>query len=390
MRLTVCLSQFKIVPLLGSLATELQISLGQVSWLMAVFTVAGVALAIPSGAILNAVGPKRLLVLLMLTVVAGNVLGAIATGYPLLMVSRVIEGIAFAMIILVGIVLISGWFAEGGAATAIGIFTTFPPAAALIAINLALPVNAALGERGVWWVVAALGATALALVWSFLPADPPGAVSQEEAKPTFLHAASNPRAWLLAICQFAVAFVLFTFITIYPTLFVERYDLPAPEANFFAGLIGLFSIPFAILGGWILDKTGKPVALIGISFIGLFLASLATDSLGPATYAVHPFVTAAFGGPIIAAVLAVAPSVAKTPALIGHTIALINQLYFVGIFVGAPAVLMAVDASGWQAASFILAGVALLGLAAICVYVAVDRRNPGGRSDTLPHARRHS
>lgn len=370
---TVSLSQLKIVPVLGALSETLNISMTQVSWLMSIFTLAGIILAVPGATILGKLGPKKLLLLLVGTLILGNVLGAITNSYGLLLVSRAIEGIAFSMIILVGIVLISGWFAEGGAGTAIGIYTTFPAIASVIAMNVALPITKSLGMSSIWWIVAALSVLSFVLVMLVIPAPQKQPGDPAVEKVSLVEAASNGKIWLLAICQFCVGFILFTFITIYPTLFTSRYGLEPGTANFYAGLNGLFGIPFCILSGAIIDKTRNAPLLTLVSFVGMAISGFITSMLGPSTYVLHTLLIAMFCGLVIPAVLYIAPSVAKRPALIGYSIAFVNLLYYVGIFSGSPLVLGAVEKSGWQSAANIFTVVSLIGFAAMAVFMVISK-----------------
>ena len=69
---TVSLSQLKVIPIMNDIAQNMGIAINNVSWLMSVFTVAGIILAIPGAAILQKTGPKRLFMILMLALILGN------------------------------------------------------------------------------------------------------------------------------------------------------------------------------------------------------------------------------------------------------------------------------------------------------------------------------
>ena len=244
---TVSISQLKIVPIMNNISSSFNISMSQISWLMSVFTVAGVILAIPSAAILNYLGSKKLLLILMATLCIGNIIGAFTNSYYVLLISRAIEGISFAMIILVGVVLISDLFGDKAGSTT-GIFTTFAAVGSVIAMNLTLPVVNSLGLNSIWLVVAALSALSFILV-ALIIKEPDAKAENDDAsskKASLAEAISNGSLWLVAICQFCVAFVLFTFFTIYPSLLTDLYSLDATVANFYAGLLGLFAIPLVL------------------------------------------------------------------------------------------------------------------------------------------------
>ncbi len=380
-------SQLKFVPLLGNLAASMNISLTQTSLLMSVFTIAGIILAIPGGALLAKLGPKKLLLLLIGSLIIGNFLGAFFyTNYPVFLISRIIEGIAFSMIIMTGIVFLSKWFAGGNVGLAIGAFTTFPATASAVCMNAAVPISTALGISSLWLLVGALSVVCFILVSVFIKehkagpaaeAAPEGAATKMiEEKPSIAAAASNGKMWLLAICQGCGAFILFTFITIYPTLFSGLYQLDVSTANFYAGLNGLFGIPFCIITGILIDKTSKPALISFFGFIILVVACAITAILGTPTYILHTLMTAVGAGFVIAAILAAAPSIAKKPILIGYTVAFINLVYYIGVFVGAPATLGAVESSGWQAGANVLTIVAVIGLAVSLIYMLTNRRKP--------------
>ncbi|MGI6361842.1 MAG: CynX/NimT family MFS transporter [Bacillota bacterium] len=377
-------SQLKIVPVLGDLAAGMEISLTQTSFLMSVFTIAGIILAIPGGALLNKIGPKKLLLFLLGSLIIGNLLGAFFySNYPVFLISRIIEGIAFSMIIMTGIVFISEWFAGGKVGLAIGVFTTFPGAASAVFMNASVPISNAFGMGSLWIIVGALSIITFILVSLVIKqpaaeeaiADGTAGPSQKMLeKPSVGAAISNSKMWILAICQGCVAFVLFTFITIYPTMFQDFYNLEVTTANFYAGLNGLFGIPFCIIAGIIIDKTGKPALLTLYSFILMAFTCFITAVLGPKTYVLHTLLIAISCGFVIPAVLAIAPSIAKKPILIGYTVAFINMIYYVGIFIGAPVILAAVASSGWQTAANILGLVAIIGIIFSIIYLLISRK----------------
>lgn len=148
--ISISLSQLKVVPILGDLSVSMGISIADTSWLMSVFTIAGIVLAIPGGALVSKLGPKKLILALLGCLVVGNVLGAFSESYPLLLASRIIEGVAFAMITTAGIVLINMWYPDKNTGLFIGIFTTFAAVANVIAMNTVLPITTSMGIKSIW------------------------------------------------------------------------------------------------------------------------------------------------------------------------------------------------------------------------------------------------
>jgi len=354
-----------------------------IAYLMSVFAIAGIILAIPGGAILGKMGPKKLLVCLMVSLLLGNLIGAFAIdSFPLMLVSRALEGVAFSMIIMVGIVLISGWFAGTKiVGTAIGLFCTFPAVASGIMLNASTPIAGAIGMQSLWLIVGALVFLGLILVAAFVPNPRPSAdggsgAPPEEEKASIREAISNGKIWLMAICQGCVVFILFTFLQLYPYIFNVFYDLPETTANFYGSLAGWFGLPFSVVSGVIIDKFKRAPLLILIAFIMIAIGCFILNMLTPATYILQILIISIFTGITISAVLIVAPSVAKRPSLIGYSIAFVNLIYFIGIFAGPAVFTSQVESAGPQAGTNVLTAVAILGVLAAIVFMLANRKKP--------------
>lgn len=379
--ITISLSQMKIPPIMGPVSEALNVSISQASWLMSIFTVAGIVLAIPGAAIMNKVGPKKLLMYLMVAVVVGNLIGAFTGSFPLMLISRAIEGIAFAMVIMVGIVMVNTWYTGKIAGTMVGVFNTFGAIGPFLAMNIALPVVSKFGLKSVWLLIAALGALCFVLVGSVIEMPETEEEGGAGAEVSLSEAIMNKEVWLIAFIQGCVAFVLFAFITTYPQIFSDFYELDPVKSNFYASLNGLFGIPFCIIGGAIVDKTGKPLLLSLISFIVLIGVGFTTTLLGPSTFVLHLLLSAIFPGFIITSMFIVAPSIAKRPAYIGHTVAFVNLIYYVAVFASTPIVLGAAESSGWAAAKNIMTAVAAVGavLTVVAMNIMKEKSQPGSK-----------
>lgn len=374
---TVSLSQLKIIPIMGDIAGSMGIDVANVSWLMSVFTVAGIILAIPGAAILQKTGPKKLFMILMAALVVGNLLGAVATNFTMLLISRMIEGIAFAMVIMNGIVFCGMWYP--GNSMVVGIYTTFASIGNVIVMNSVLSIVAKHGLKSPWYIVAALAAIFLVLIGICIKEPKAAGAPGEAAAPqvSIGEAFKSKPLLFLALGQLCVGFILFTLMTIYPSIFTERCGLDAGAANFYAGLFGLFSIPFCILGGFIIDKIGKASSVALFSFAGMAIASFLLPMLGqnmPAGYILHTLVMACFTGMSLTAILSTAPMTMKNPALAGVAVAIVNMLYYIGIFIGTPITMNVAASSGWTAASAVLGAIGILGVVAILLYSNAARK----------------
>ncbi|KGL45664.1 MFS transporter [Listeria newyorkensis] len=378
----VSLSQLKVVPVMKQLATETGMPVSDISWLMSIFTISGIFLAIPGATLLTKFGAKQLAVVLMGCLALGNVMGALTSNFTLLLISRAVEGVAFSMIIMVGIVLINYWFPEEKAGTPIGAFGIFSAVGSLIGMNVTLPIVEQLGLKSVWWILAGIALLAVVLFQLLLDGPPKeSAAARKAGNVSLMEALRNGRTWLLALAQGCMAFVLFTFITIYPQLFTDFYGLSTESANFYASLFGLFGIPFGVMAGYLVDRTGKPELLTFVSYILLTLSCITTTFLNSGWYVVQLFVLSGSVGLVSCIIMIMASRFVKRKALIGYSVSFINMIYYIGIVVGAPLVLKIIEKSGWQAGMNLLSIAA--GIGTVSIFVLLLMRQPERASQKL-------
>lgn len=371
---TVSVSQLKVSAVMEQVAQGFSISMGAAAGLMSFFTVAGIVLAIPGAALMERMGAKRLLLLLMACLFAGNAVGAVAGAYPLLMAGRLLEGVAYAMIIMVGIDLINTWFPHGGAGTATGIFNTFAAVGNFITLNGALMVVKRWNVRTLWWIGAALAAVDLILVLAFIPAEKPipdrsrdrendGNTAASSTGAMVREAFRDKRLMSLGAAQMLMAFILFGFITCYPLLFTGYYHLAPEKANFYSSLNGLFGIPACIVCGILAEKTGNPCRAAMVGAVGTVIAGLTMLILTPGTYVVHVLASAVFpGGLVMTSIFCMVPAIAKRKESVGYYMAVVNLLYYTGVFFATPVMVKLMEVS-WPAAAGTVAVMAAASLA---------------------------
>lgn len=371
---TVSVSQLKVSAVMEPVAQGFSISMGAAAGLMSFFTVAGIVLAIPGAALMERLGAKRLLLLLMACLFAGNAVGAVAGAYPLLMAGRLLEGVAYAMIIMVGIDLINTWFPHGGAGTATGIFNTFAAVGNFITLNGALMVVKRWNVRTLWWICAALAAVDLILVLAFIPAEKPipdrsrnrendGNTAASSTGAMVREAFRDKRLMSLGAAQMLMAFILFGFITCYPLLFTGYYHLAPEKANFYSSLNGLFGIPACIVCGILAEKTGNPCRVAMAGAVGTVIAGFTMLILTPGTYVVHVLASAVFpGGLVMTSIFCMVPAIAKRKESVGYYMAVVNLLYYTGVFFATPVMVKLMEVS-WPAAAGTVAVMAAASLA---------------------------
>lgn len=372
--LSISINQFKIAPILTVVANDLNVSLTAASWLTSIFLLAGVVLAIPSAFILKALGPKRLGVTILSLLTAGSLLGAFSNSFVVMLISRIIEGIGFAFIITLGIVLISSWFEPKKIGLMIGIFTTFPALASAIMLGYGAQISEALGNwKALWYIGAGLAAVATILFAIVVKVDPVEAQEEETPKLSMREGLKNRKALILGLAQGAVAFILFAYLNNYFTIFNSFYGFSIPKSGMYCSIAGYLGIASCILSGILISKTGKPSEIALISFILLIFVSLFTFKLNEASISLHVIVMSITTGLIIPAVLAIGPSTATNPMYIGFAIAMINEIYYIGALIGPPILTSAMERDPVTAAVPLVI-VSVLGVAAMSAYMCIIKK----------------
>ena len=339
--ITVSLSQLKISPVLADVAAMLNVDMAKAAMLMSLFTVAGIFLSIPGAAVMARTGTKNMLLILMGCLVAGNVIGAVSSSFAIVMLSRIIEGIAYALIITVGVDMINTWFSGATISTAAGIYNTFAAVANFVGMNASVAIYNGTGNlKALWWTVAALAAVCFVLVLLFIkvPKSETAAGSADNA--TLGEAVKNPALLVTCLSMLCLAFVLFGFITCNASLF-QAYGISQQASAFYASLNGLIGIPTCIIAGMVIGKSGKPfdVAVIGAVLCASICFCMPHLGSAPAAYIAYALATGIVpGGMIMTSMFIFTPQLAKRPALIGLSMGLLNTLYYIGVFLCTPVI----------------------------------------------------
>src|SRR5699024_6933039 len=152
----------KVIVAVPLLRADLGLSLSAAGWVLSIFSVLGVLGGILTGAAVSRFGDRRILLLGLWAIVFGSLAGGFAGGYPLLLATRVVEGLGFLLIIIAAPDLLRRIVAPHERDRAFAIWSCFMPAGMAMALLIG-PLL--VGWRGLWFANAALAAlVALVLV----------------------------------------------------------------------------------------------------------------------------------------------------------------------------------------------------------------------------------
>ncbi|NLC77957.1 MAG: MFS transporter [Clostridia bacterium] len=363
-------NQFKVSPAMGVLREQLHVDMVTGGWLMSIFAVAGIVLALPAAAILMRLGPKVSGLVAMGSVVLGSAMGATAGSPVTLLVSRGIEGIGLGLIAVVAPAVVAMWFEPHERGLPMGIWAAWVPVGATSALNLGNPIINMVGWRGLWWSGALLAAIAF-VVYGLVVTGPP-LKEGEKAKatgpePSLATGLKQPAIWLLALSFAGYSFVAISFGTWAPSYYQERFGLDAGTAGFYAGLMFLVASFVVVIAGKILDLISNRYRMLLISVVLTGLLYCCAFILNSPALII-PFVVgigfiSSFYAPTV---FTLAPETMPSPELAGVAMGIMNVGTNVGALLGPPLVGAAVNAAGnWAYGTLPVAGAM-----AVCVGAA--------------------
>lgn len=159
--------QFKLPPALPLLFQQYAYPRVLAGGFMSVYALTGLFLSVAIGARLSREGPGRLLLGALVLLVAGSGLGlAVPASGAVMLASRLLEGVSFAVLAVVGSVVATASAVGRDRIIAVALWTTWIPAGQVASSLLAIPLVGAGQWRPLWW--AGLVGTGAVAVWGWL------------------------------------------------------------------------------------------------------------------------------------------------------------------------------------------------------------------------------
>lgn len=346
-----------------AVADRLDLSSAEIGTLIGLFLAPGLVLAIPAGLAGRYASDRLLVVLGMASLALGGALGALADGFAVLAMGRLLAGAGFVLCSIYYTKMVADWFAGRELATAMAILV------------MSWPFGIAMGQVGHGWLEATQGwrapfvaaalyclVGAVAMLLAYRP--PRGATAAVAMPSTRL----TSREWTLTLIA-ATAWATFNagyviYLSFAPRVLVAG-GLGAFEAASILSLASWVMILSGALCGWIADRTGRA------DLIFYFCLCCAMVSL-----ALLPQVAWAVPVSLLFGLLGVAPA-GIVMALTGAAMAPHNRAFGMGVFLSVFFLLTgpAPALAGWlydrTADPFvpILAAIAMFGLT-IVTYAA--------------------
>jgi len=345
------------IPLLQA---ELGLTLGAVAWLAAIFPLVGVFGGVPAGSAVTAAGDRRILILGLGIIAAGSAAGAAAPSYGLLLVSRVVEGLGFLLIVVAAPTILRRITAERRRNQVLAGWSCFIPTGMALAL-LVGPLFP--GWRALWWTTAALAAVAAVIVRLTVPAaSKPKAVPWRQLAADVNETVRSRSPLWLAACFGLYTVMYYAMFSFLPVMLIERMGVSHRTAGLMSAVAVAANIAGNLCAGSLLARgVARPTLIIaatlsmGVTALGIYLPLLADTP----TFLLCVLFSAV-AGVVPATLVSGASLLAPRTALVPVTVGLVMQGSNLGQLAGPAIVGNLVAAQGWSAAAVVVALTAVL------------------------------
>ncbi|MEV4581599.1 MFS transporter [Nonomuraea jabiensis] len=270
---------------------DVAITTSQAGLLAAAGTATYALMQIPSGYLSDRFDPKRLFVVGLLGTNLLSLTFALLDSYGWLLANQAVSGIFRSLVFAPGLLLISRQFREDRRATAMGLYVAGGFSSNILLNALGPVLVSPLGWR---WLMILFSASGILVLLAFAKLGDSAPHKANTQPPTWADAReilSHRAVWLSGFVQFVRLAVVTGMAFWLPSLIVEDKGYTLGVAGAVVAIGAAVTAPSNFLGGWVSDRLGRPLAVVGIS-----LAMLAI------TIFLIPFIEAL---PVLIAVIAV-------------------------------------------------------------------------------------
>ena len=372
----VVMGQFMVPPVMPLLMDDLGIGMATAGWLMSVFSVAGVLLAVPAAFILMRLGPTSAGVLALGCAALGSVAGALAPGAGTLLVGRVVQGVGLGLMTVLAPAVISMWFPAEKRGLPMGIWSTWVPFGGFAMFNIGPGIASMGGWRTVCWFVALLSAAAL-LHYGLSVKAPDGGKGEVGEDHSFaLKDLVNPAAMMIAVVFGAFNFAILSVFSWGPSFLADAFGMTHHAAGATTGLVTLANIPAGVLAGALLNRIRQRNMVLTAGMVCFGITGACVFQLhSPGIVAPFMLLTGLTAGIVPPAVFTLAPETASTPGGVAAVFAVVAVGMNAGMMLGPPVVGAVMEGGAWSAAAFPIGAVMVAGL-----IVSLFIRKPSGAS----------
>lgn len=367
---SLALVQNKVAPCMELIQGAFNIDMATAGWLSSLFSLVGIIIAIPAAIILNKLGPKKSGIIALACAIGGSLIGLLIDSVPVLMASRIVEGMGVGLMSVIGPSLIAMWFPEAKRGLPMSIWAAYQMGAQAVMFFLAGVLTLNFGWQGMW--VFGLAACAVALVFYILcvksPRPEDSYADVESADVSIVEGIKSPSAWIMSLATMLFCIGCFGFVNWIATYWATVPSI-GESANMWVGYFSLGGVVAAVIVGALLNhvknrKLFGAVILVAYGIVSIFGMYLDNPTFLIGFVIVYAFVDAGF--PCV--LWTMTAQTVKKPELAGVALGVVSIGFNVGVLLGPPIIGAVVEAFGWHAGAWTICAMCLLA-AAVLMFV---------------------
>lgn len=162
--ISVAMIQYKVPTILTELMALFAMDAKAASWLMSIFTLMSIFVALPIGWLAQKFGAKRMMIVACGIAIFGSLIGVASGSSAVLIFSRAVEGVALTILTTCGPIVVQKCVKPEKIGSAMGIWGIWGCLGSTIAAVVTPTVFETLGFSGLWILFAAIAACAAVLV----------------------------------------------------------------------------------------------------------------------------------------------------------------------------------------------------------------------------------
>lgn len=382
-------SEFTVAGLMPQLAEGLVTGIPQIGYLVTIFAVAmAVGGPLLTFALLK-VPPKSALMTIFAIFLVGNVIAALATGYPMMVLARIISGAAsqafFGIAVSMGVQLVD----ERVRGRAVAVVMNGLMLGTLLGLPLAIFVGGRFGWQTAFWTISAitLGAAVLTLAFVSNPAAPAGGVEPAASAGGVEPAASTcsdlavlrePQFLLALASSTLIIGATFSAFSFFTPILTEVTGFSVNLVPVLLLVYGAATLVGNLVVGRLADKHTISTLLFGTALNALFLT-------GFALFTGIPSLALAFMLGIGLVGVTMNPAMAVRIQRAGSTAPLVNTIHgsfiTLGVIIGSAVGSALIPLHGLRAPVVLGIGLAVLAIAAVSPAMASPYLRRGAPDD---------
>jgi ACS family glucarate transporter-like MFS transporter len=287
---------------------ELGIAPEHWGWVLGAFVFSYGVFEIPSGALGDRFGQRKVLMRIVVWWSAFTCLTGTVSGYFALLAVRLLFGAGEAGAFPNMSGSIARWFPPTEQARAQGAVWAASRAGGVLAPWLVVPIMASLGWRAPFWIFGASG-LAWAAIWAAWYRDDPGPVSGGHAPATTAdrpgvpwgHMFRSPQLWLLMAMYWCYVWGSMFYLTWFPTYLMKGRGLSEEEVGIYAASPFVLGVMGNLAGGHLSDRLARRFGLgpgrrlVGTTSLAVAAILILVSALTPGKAAAIVLLSLGFG-----------------------------------------------------------------------------------------------